>query len=94
MHQFKIDKTKPRMKTIALCLLMTTILVSCQEEASIDSAKENIWKKNTDSRLGTNTNQNNDATDAPIDGGLGILLVTGVAYGAKRMIGQRKQKPA
>ena len=86
------------MKTVALCLLMSAFLFSCQEESSLDSAKENIWKKNTDKRLGSadanSQNADGDPTNAPIDGGLGILLVTGVAYGAKRIIGQRKQKAA
>ena len=86
------------MKTIALCLVMCAFLFSCQEEASLDSAKENIWKKNSDNRQGgleaNNQNNDGDATNAPIDGGLSILLVAGVGYGAKRIIRQRKQKAA
>ena len=81
------------MKTFVLCLSLSAFLFSCQEEASIDTAKENIWKKNTDSRQNTldRNNQNeDDPTNAPIDGGVGILLVTGLAYGAKRFMKQRK----
>jgi hypothetical protein len=31
-----------------------------------------------------------DATDAPIDGGLSVLLATGALYGAKRMYKSKK----
>ncbi|RYZ30663.1 MAG: hypothetical protein EOO10_02060 [Chitinophagaceae bacterium] len=82
------------MKTIALCLLVSAFLVSCQEEASVDSAKENIWKKRTTADTNIARADADNTTNAPIDGGLGILLVTGVAYGAKRIMGQRKQKSA
>jgi hypothetical protein len=85
------------MKTLFLCLFASAFLFSCQEEASVNDAKENIWKKKTEGQGGLSpvTRDNaDDATNAPIDGGLGILLVTGVAYGAKRMMKQRKQKAA
>ena len=85
------------MKTTILCLFLSTFLFSCQEEANVNNAKENIWKKNTDGQGGLSavTRDNaDDATNAPIDGGLGILLVTGVAYGAKRIMRQRKEKAA
>ena len=83
------------MKTLFLCLLASAFLFSCQEEASVNDAKENIWKKKTEGQGGLSAvTRDDDATNAPIDGGLGILLVTGVAYGAKRMMKQRKQKAA
>lgn len=85
------------MKTLFLCLFASVLLFSCQEEASINNAKENIWKKNSRDQGApgaVNRDNDDDATNAPIDGGLGILLVTGVAYGAKRMMKQRKQKTA
>ena len=55
------------MKTITLCLLLSASLVSCQDEASIDTAKENIWKRNTDKRqesLDRNQNNGDDPTNA------------------------------
>ena len=82
------------MKTTILCLFLSAFLFSCQEEAGLNKAKEDIWKKNSDGQTGLSTNRDADATDAPIDGGLGILLVTGVAYGAKRIMRQRKEKAA
>ena len=82
------------MKTTIFCLLLTAFLVSCQSEGSIDSAKENIWKRNTSGGLNANADNNNNnpatPTDAPIDGGLSVLLIAGVAYGAKRMHRQKK----
>jgi len=82
------------MKTIAFCLLASAFFVSCQEEANPNAAQEDIWKKRTTADPNIVRANADDATNAPIDGGLGILLVTGVAYGAKRMIAQRKQKSA
>ena len=46
IYYSKIEKRQPRMKTFVLCLSLSAFLFSCQEEASIDTAKENIWKIN------------------------------------------------
>jgi len=35
---------------------------------------------------------NQNAGNAPIDGGLGILLVLGAAYGSKRLYDRRKEQ--
>jgi hypothetical protein len=82
------------MKAIILSLLTTVFLFSCQEEVSPNSP-ENIWKRHNNGNgsgdLGSGDDANN-TTDAPIDGGLGFLLVAGAAYGVKRIREQKAQK--
>ena len=77
------------MKTTVLCLLMSAVFASCQSAGSLDSAKENIWKKNTSEGLNP-TASRADATNAPLDGGLSVLLIAGAAFGAKRMYKPKK----
>ena len=71
------------MKTTLLCLLVSAFLLSCQSDASTNASKEDVWKKKTSEGLSPTAN-NVDATNAPLDGGLSVLLVAGVAYGVKR----------
>jgi hypothetical protein len=87
------------MKTIILSLLLTVSLFSCQESVSPNDP-ENIWRRHNSGggSLDTNADRDSDSdntTDAPIDGGLSILLIAGAAYGAKRVrSNKQKQKSA
>ena len=83
------------MKTITLCLLMAAfILTSCQD-GSTGANQEEIWKKKTtvDKNgpvASSDPDDPNKTTDAPIDGGLSILLLGGAAYGARRVYKNKK----
>lgn len=80
------------MKTITPAIVLSIFLLSCQGEASQNEAQETIWKKKTTGDLDVARNNADDATDAPIDGGLSVLLVAGGLYGAKRIYRSRKTK--
>jgi hypothetical protein len=78
------------MKTSVLCLLLGMVLISCEDEHSqTDAIRRRLAQKEYDNNNpvpGQGT-----STDAPIDGGLSILLVAGAAYGARRIHKARKQ---
>jgi hypothetical protein len=82
------------MKAISLSLLMAAFLCSCQNEASTDDSSLNLSGRNPrkalDINVNTDTNNAQNQTDAPIDGGLALIAVAGVAYGAKKFRGRRK----
>ena len=80
------------MKTLTTTIVLSLFLLSCQQEASQNEAQENIWKKKTTPDTNITRADADDATNAPIDGGLSVLLITGALYGAKRMY--RNRKPA
>jgi len=78
------------MKTLTLTLVISLFLVSCQEEANPNAAQEDIWKKRTTADPNIVRANADDATNAPIDGGLSVLLVAGGLYGAKRIYRKKK----
>ena len=84
-----------KISTLAMLLLL---LVSCQDEGAVDSRGNRIPRTNPYGNNGgytgggTDGSQTNNTTDAPIDGGLSILLVAGAAYGTRRAL-KRKAKP-
>ncbi|RYD70781.1 MAG: hypothetical protein EOP53_24785 [Sphingobacteriales bacterium] len=78
------------MKTLTLTLVISLFLVSCQEEANPNAAQENIWKKRTTADTNITRADADDATNAPIDGGLSVLLIAGGLYGAKRLYKNKK----
>ena len=85
------------MKTSTFCLLIAALLLtSCQNEAT-GSNQEEIWKKKTtvDKNGPVASNDPDDpnkTTDAPIDGGLSILLLGGAAYGARKVYKSRNKE--
>jgi hypothetical protein len=78
------------MKTLTPIIVLTFFLISCQGETSQNEAQENIWKKKTTVDTNIARADADGTTDAPIDGGLSVLLITGALYGAKRMYRNRK----
>lgn len=82
------------MKILTLAML-TLLLISCQDEGAVDSRGNRIPKTNPQANNGnytgsTDGTQNNSTTNAPIDGGLSVLLLAGAAYGTRRVM---KKKP-
>lgn len=84
-----------KISTLAMLLLL---LVSCQEEGAVDSRGNRIPRTNPQGNNGgytggsTGGSQTGNTTDAPIDGGLSVLLVAGAAYGTRRAL-KRKVNP-
>lgn len=83
-----------KISTLAMLLLLLT---SCQDEGAVDSRGNRIPRTNPtgDSGGGGYTgggggggvgSQTNNTTDAPIDGGLSVLLLAGAAYGTRRAL--------
>ncbi|HZH66190.1 MAG TPA: hypothetical protein VEY10_14935 [Flavisolibacter sp.] len=80
------------MKAVIISLLLTTVIFSCNpnEDRTVGTIPPKV--KNPVSGSGTGTGNgsddgtvgNNTPSDAPIDGGLSVLLVAGVAYGVRR----------
>lgn len=88
----------------ALCVLLATLLVSCQDESSFESSKEDIWKKRNQKQLnvlipnggnGGGGNGNNTAVtqQVPFDFGLSAVLGVG-ALAAVRSARKRSKKAA
>jgi hypothetical protein len=74
------------MKIFTLSLLATTLLFSCQEEASLNSANEDIYKKRMERKINLenppalgNGEVNNQVTtqQVPFDFGLSAVLGAG-----------------
>jgi hypothetical protein len=81
------------MKTILLALLVT-VLFSCQEDFSPNDPRHPVNIRNNNGTGGIETNNADDAdgtTNAPIDGGLTVLLIAGAVYGAKRYRNTRRK---
>jgi len=78
------------MKTQIVFIAFSLFLSSCQQEASQNEASENIWKKRTTNDTNIARADGSDATNAPIDGGLSVLLLTGALYGGKRLYKNKK----
>ncbi|HUC81599.1 MAG TPA: hypothetical protein VMR70_11825 [Flavisolibacter sp.] len=79
------------MKILTPLTMSLLFLVSCQEGATEKSAngipKSNPYASNASNPItSTDASQTNNTTDAPIDGGLSILLVAGAAYGTRRAL--------
>jgi hypothetical protein len=83
-----------KISTLAMLLLL---LVSCQDEGAVDSRGNKIPKTNPYGNNGNSTggtsdgSQTGNTTNAPIDGGLSVLLLAGAAYGTRRAL-KRKTK--
>lgn len=80
------------MKTTIFSFLLSIVLFSCDEELSQDDAMRRRLAERESSNSDNPGVGNGNSTDAPIDGGLSILLVAGAAYGAKRIHAARKQQ--
>lgn len=86
------------MKTLLVALMITTFLFSCDAtEESYDpfqNKPQNPGGGSGSGGGGYNYDQNGDprTTDAPIDGGLSILLVAGAAYGVKKYRGNKTKR--
>ena len=71
------------MKIFTLCLLASTLLFSCQDEASVNSANEDIYKKRTERKININENfanngeNQNQVTTQQVPFDLGISAVLG-----------------
>ncbi len=73
------------MKALIVSLLFPVLLKSCDGSPDQIGRQPSPITNNPNPTPGTGTPTGTGATtDAPIDGGLSILLVAGVAYGAKR----------
>ena len=85
------------MKTIYLTLMMT-VLFSCQDDLSPNDPRNRFPNRNYDvgadnGGSGATDDGSGTTTNAPIDGGLSVLLVAGVAYGAKRYRDTKRKSP-
>jgi len=78
------------MKTITPAIILSIFLFSCQGEANQNEAKENIWKKKTTVDPSIPRVDADSPADAPIDGGVSVLLIGGALYGAKRIYKKAK----
>lgn len=89
------------MRTPLLCLLTALALAACDPNADSRVGNQERFKKpptvnNPGSGGGSGFSNNSGAgstTDAPLDGGLSLLLLAGSAYGVRRFAG-KKQKAA
>ena len=89
------------MKTLVLSLFITAFLFSCDPNSDKRVGDADRFRANsagagtgsggaTGSGTTGSTGSSNAPTDAPLDGGLGVLLIAGTAYGIKRF---RAAKP-
>jgi len=72
------------MKKIVAKLLLLTVLITGSQQL--------ISQPPPPPPPGHGGDGNQNAGNAPIDGGLGILLVLGAAYGSKRLYDRRKEQ--
>ncbi|MCF8349173.1 MAG: hypothetical protein K9G61_10210 [Bacteroidales bacterium] len=72
------------MKMILAKLLLITVLIAGSQQL--------ISQPPPPPPSGHGDDGNQNAGNAPIDGGLGILLVLGAAYGGKRLYDLRKEQ--
>jgi hypothetical protein len=85
------------MKISTLAVLLLLSLTSCQDEGSLDNRGNRIPRTNPYATgggvygSGGGSSQSNNTTDAPIDGGLSVLLLAGAAYGSRQIV-KRKNK--
>ena len=82
------------MKTLVIACVLSVLTFSCQDEANQNENQEMAWKKKTKIDPDFSTVDADKATDAPIDGGLGVLLVGGVAYGVRRFYKKKDKSPS
>ena len=82
------------MRTIIIACLLSVITYSCQDAANQSENTEMAWKKKTKVDPDFSTANADRATDAPIDGGIGALLVGGVLYGARRFRKNKSKQPS
>lgn len=78
------------MKILFATLLFPVLLKTCENIPEQSGVEPRPLPQVPDRNIGTRDN-NGDAVHAPIDGGLGILLVAGAAYGARRYRNSRKK---
>lgn len=73
------------MKKIIVSLFVSTVLFACDpnEDSKVGTAPRLVLTPSSGSDGGIGANAGN-STDAPIDGGISILLIAGAAYGVKR----------
>ena len=72
-------------------------LAAQDNRVSKDEDLQNIFKgtwdiRSADNTIEVNTDFNDDVVDAPIDGGLSLLLAAGVLYGTKRIRRSRSRQ--
>jgi hypothetical protein len=82
------------MKKIVVSLFVAATLFSCDpnEDSKIGNSPQFVTPRGggsgngsgTGGGAGTGADNNSGTSDAPIDGGLSILLVAGAAYGVRR----------
>lgn len=87
-------------KKLLVSLLLVALFSSCDPNAGNQTGNANRYNNANTGGSGSaggsgSGSVNNNAgapgtpTDAPLDGGLGILLLVGAAYGAKRIRGAK-----
>lgn len=87
-----------------IAVLFTQTLIAQDNNQSISEDLKKIWGSDqssngidmggmydTQTEAGTPPPMEDDVIDAPIDGGLGILLVAGLGYGANRLRRRKKK---
>lgn len=89
-------------KTLLTSLFVAILFSSCDPNADKQVGNANRFNSANSGSSGSSsggstggggtTGSTGTPTDAPIDGGLGILLLAGTAYGIKRVKGVRQQK--
>lgn len=90
------------MKTLLLCLCTICVLSSCDPNAD-----KQVGQPNRVSGVSTNNGSGvgsggggadaggaSNTTDAPLDGGLSLLLLAGTAYGVQKVRRSKQQKAA
>lgn len=88
------------MRTLLLCLMTTVLMTSCDPNADSRIGDPDRFRNANNNGsgsggggngagLGNNTGAGS-TTDAPLDGGLSLLLLAGSAYGIKRFAGKKQ----
>jgi hypothetical protein len=77
------------MKKITVSLCISALLFSCDQNEDGKIGVRPPVVKPPRSEIGVSTDGSN--TDAPIDGGLSVLLVAGAAYGVRRFRNKGKK---
>ena len=82
-------------KTLLTGLVIAALFSSCDPNADKQVGNANRLQNTTTSNGGGsvgNTGSGTNATDAPLDGGLSILLLAGSAYGVRRVRRAKQEK--